>query len=296
MMIDIGTTTLQAAHHLHGRDITVDHDEPGGLRGARAGSGDRADPARRRGAPQLPLARRRARRGLAAPAQGRRPVPGHERRRSRAGGVGLHDGRGADQAGDDRGGGVRGAARRRREVLARGPRARVRRARARPHRDRRAAARAVPARGRGDRDRGHGRDEAHDRRRRGLPRAARLRRAAREGGAARPRRGRAARHRRGAARAHRGRAGRPGRRARRAAPVPLDDGPRRRRRGRRPRVQRDARRAARGAGRSTRASRSALGVLGQETTGPGGICFALRTIPAMVALAQAIAARAPGAG
>jgi len=29
----------------------------------------------------------------------------------------------------------------------------------------------------------------------------------------------------------------------------------------------------------------ALGVLGQETTGPGGICFALRTIPEMVALA-----------
>ena len=25
-----------------------------------------------------------------------------------------------------------------------------------------------------------------------------------------------------------------------------------------------------------------IGVLGQETTGPGGICFALRTIPAMV--------------
>jgi 6-phospho-beta-glucosidase len=38
-----------------------------------------------------------------------------------------------------------------------------------------------------------------------------------------------------------------------------------------------------------------LGVLGQETTGPGGICFALRTIPAMVALAQEIAERAPGA-
>ena len=38
-----------------------------------------------------------------------------------------------------------------------------------------------------------------------------------------------------------------------------------------------------------------LGVLGQETTGPGGICFALRTIPAMVELAEAIAARAPGA-
>jgi len=38
-----------------------------------------------------------------------------------------------------------------------------------------------------------------------------------------------------------------------------------------------------------------LGVLGQETTGPGGICFALRTIPVMVALAQTIAARAPAA-
>ena len=39
----------------------------------------------------------------------------------------------------------------------------------------------------------------------------------------------------------------------------------------------------------------ALGVLGQETTGPGGICFALRTIPAMVELAETIAERAPDA-
>ena len=38
-----------------------------------------------------------------------------------------------------------------------------------------------------------------------------------------------------------------------------------------------------------------LGVLGQETTGPGGICFALRTIPPMMALAETIAARAPDA-
>ncbi len=38
-----------------------------------------------------------------------------------------------------------------------------------------------------------------------------------------------------------------------------------------------------------------LGVLGQETTGPGGICFALRTIPAMVELAETIAERAPQA-
>jgi 6-phospho-beta-glucosidase len=37
------------------------------------------------------------------------------------------------------------------------------------------------------------------------------------------------------------------------------------------------------------------GVLGQETTGPGGICFALRTIPVMVDLAQVIAERAPRA-
>jgi 6-phospho-beta-glucosidase len=38
-----------------------------------------------------------------------------------------------------------------------------------------------------------------------------------------------------------------------------------------------------------------LGVLGQETTGPGGICFALRTIPEMVRLAETVAERAPGA-
>ena len=37
------------------------------------------------------------------------------------------------------------------------------------------------------------------------------------------------------------------------------------------------------------------GVLGQETTGPGGICFALRTIPAMVDLAERVVRRAPGA-
>jgi 6-phospho-beta-glucosidase len=39
----------------------------------------------------------------------------------------------------------------------------------------------------------------------------------------------------------------------------------------------------------------AHGILGQETTGPGGICFALRTIPAMVAIAESVAARAPEA-
>src|SRR5215217_1632880 len=38
-----------------------------------------------------------------------------------------------------------------------------------------------------------------------------------------------------------------------------------------------------------------IGVLGQETTGPGGICFALRTIPAMVRLAETIAEKAPRA-
>jgi 6-phospho-beta-glucosidase len=39
----------------------------------------------------------------------------------------------------------------------------------------------------------------------------------------------------------------------------------------------------------------ALEVLGQETTGPGGICFALRTIPAVMEIAHAIAEKAPGA-
>jgi 6-phospho-beta-glucosidase len=38
-----------------------------------------------------------------------------------------------------------------------------------------------------------------------------------------------------------------------------------------------------------------LGVLGQETTGPGGICFALRTIPVMMELAETIARHAPQA-
>ncbi len=37
------------------------------------------------------------------------------------------------------------------------------------------------------------------------------------------------------------------------------------------------------------------GVLGQETIGAGGICFALRTIPAMVDLAERTVSRAPGA-
>jgi 6-phospho-beta-glucosidase len=37
------------------------------------------------------------------------------------------------------------------------------------------------------------------------------------------------------------------------------------------------------------------GVLGQETTGPGGICFALRTIPAVLDVAERVVRRAPGA-
>ena len=37
------------------------------------------------------------------------------------------------------------------------------------------------------------------------------------------------------------------------------------------------------------------GVVGQETTGPGGICFALRTVPVMVELAEASRERAPQA-
>ena len=37
------------------------------------------------------------------------------------------------------------------------------------------------------------------------------------------------------------------------------------------------------------------GVVGQETTGPAGLCFALRTVPVMVELAEAVAERAPHA-
>ena len=46
---------------------------------------------------------------------------------------------------------------------------------------------------------------------------------------------------------------------------------------------------------STSRCRSHEGVVGQETTGPGGICFALRTVPVMRELAQAVARRAPQA-
>jgi len=38
-----------------------------------------------------------------------------------------------------------------------------------------------------------------------------------------------------------------------------------------------------------------LGLLGQETTGPGGLAFGLRTIPTAVALAEAVRSRAPEA-
>ncbi len=37
------------------------------------------------------------------------------------------------------------------------------------------------------------------------------------------------------------------------------------------------------------------GVVGQETTGPGGICFALRTVPVMDRIAEEVASRAPQA-
>jgi 6-phospho-beta-glucosidase len=37
------------------------------------------------------------------------------------------------------------------------------------------------------------------------------------------------------------------------------------------------------------------GVVGQETTGPGGICFALRTVPVMLEIAQAVARHCPQA-
>ena len=69
----------------------------------------------------------------------------------------------------------------------------------------------------------------------------------------------------------------------------LEDGDR----GRRLRLQRDPRRRAARAASSTSRCRWRSSVLGQETTGPGGICFALRTIPAIMEIAQTIAERAP---
>jgi 6-phospho-beta-glucosidase len=39
----------------------------------------------------------------------------------------------------------------------------------------------------------------------------------------------------------------------------------------------------------------AQGVIGQETTGPGGITFALRTVPVVTSIAEVVARRAPGA-
>ena len=39
----------------------------------------------------------------------------------------------------------------------------------------------------------------------------------------------------------------------------------------------------------------AQGVIGQETTGPGGITFALRTVPVVTSIAEVVARRAPDA-
>ena len=55
--------------------------------------------------------------------------------------------------------------------------------------------------------------------------------------------------------------------------------PRRGARGRRLRLLRDPRRASSRAASSTSTVPLGDGVVGQETTGPGGICFALRTVP-----------------
>ena len=69
------------------------------------------------------------------------------------------------------------------------------------------------------------------------------------------------------------------------AAVPRDAAARRGARGRRLRLLRDPRRPARGP-RRRRAGAADEGVVGQETTGPGGICFALRTVPVMRELAR----------
>ena len=99
VMIDIGTTTLQLARHLHGRKLTVVTTNLAVIEELLPDDGDRARRARRDRAPQLPLARRRAGRGRAAPAH----VP-TSRSWARAAStdelvvMGHDDGRGADQA------------------------------------------------------------------------------------------------------------------------------------------------------------------------------------------------------
>ena len=50
LLLDIGTTDHHLARQLHGRPLTVDHQQPGGLRGAARRRRGPADPARRHGA------------------------------------------------------------------------------------------------------------------------------------------------------------------------------------------------------------------------------------------------------
>ena len=214
---------------------------------------------------------------------------------ARARRVGHHDGRGADQAADDRRRRQRRADRRRREVLDDRRRARVRAGVDRPHRHRRAAAgrrAARPSTPPGSRSRSH---EADDRRRRRLPRPARLRRAAgarRSGSGSR----RSSCTTSTPTRLERIGAVLDGLAAEHGARLPF-------------RTTTDLVDAVEGADFVFCAIRVGqlegrvvdedvplgLGVLGQETTGPGGICFALRTIPVMVRLAETIAKHAPDA-
>ena len=221
---------------------------------------------------------------------------GHERGRRAARGVGLHDGRGADQARDDRGGRARsccsptpGSSRCAGVVRV------CERGRDRPHRHRRRAP------GRGARRDRRGGDRGHARMKLTIVGGGGFRvplvygALLEQGRAAAARRGRAARRRRAPARADRARCST-------GSPRSTAGGSR----SARPRTSTTPSRApttcsARSApassraASSTRASRSASACSARRRPGPGGICFALRTIPPMVALAETIAARAPGA-
>ncbi len=132
-------------------------------------------------------------------------------------------------------------------------------------------------------------------RRRRVPRAAGVRRAARAApsGSASTRsslhdvdEARLGAHRAGARRARRTSAARelPFR-----ATTDLDDA----RRGRRLRVLRDPRRPARGPRRRRARPARARACSARRRPGPGGICFALRTVPVMVRLAETVAEHAP---
>ena len=285
VMIDIGTTTLQLARHLHGRRLTVitsslavieellpdagiDLVVLGGSvrRNYRSLVGVLAEDALRQLSADVAF--------IGASGDGRRSVrDGHD------------DGRGADQARDDRRGPAQGAARRHGEVrdvrLGQGLQARPRWTRSSPTppgRSRSPSRSPRPASSWCTR-------EDRDPRRRRLPGADGVRRAPRAGGAARARGGRALRRRRVPPRPDRAGARRARARARRRSWSSARRCASRRRSTARTSSSARSGSASSRAAWSTSRCRSPRASSGRRRPVPAGICFALRTVPVMVELA-----------